>query len=488
MLLLAALDLVSLPLVGLGFMKRFLKQPAASAGGFDGPVLAERRRVRRIAASGLFGLLAFCAGFAAAGDGPYDLVKQLARVLVLIENDYVDPVSRSRLLQGAIKGMVAELDPHSSFLPAEDYKIFEADTKGEFGGIGVEVDFQNETVVVIAPIEGSPADRAGVLPGDRIVAIDGAPVRGQSMQDLVRRMRGKPGTKVVVSINRDAPEGAAKTPDGDKLTHLTLTREVIQVASVASKLLLGNVAYVRIKQFQSGTHDELVAAVGKLREEARTAFTGVILDLRNDPGGLVDEASAVADEFLDGGVIYTTRHRGTTVDEVRAGGGGALARERAVVLLNEFSASAAELVAGALQDHKRATVVGARSFGKGSVQTIIDLPSGAGLRLTTMRYYTPRGHAIQAQGVAPDVEVPSALGASRLFGILRESSLENHLPAEGIALEPKKVTPAEPPIASADAGAPAGVYLGVARNVPTDPTTGPDTALAVAYKMLRGIQ
>jgi carboxyl-terminal processing protease len=447
--------------------------------------------MRRFIRLGLFGLTAFVAGaatsVAVAGDGPYDLVKQLARVLVLIENDYVDPVSRARLLQGAIKGMVAELDPHSSFLPAEDYKIFEADTKGEFGGIGVEVDFQNETVVVIAPIEGSPADRAGIVPGDRIVAIDGAPVRGQSMQDLVRRMRGKPGTKVVVSINRDPPEGATAAAS-EKVTHLTLLREVIQVASVASKLLDGNVAYVRIKQFQSGTHDELVAAVGKLRTEARAAFSGVILDLRNDPGGLVDEASAVADEFLDGGVIYTTRHRGVTVDEVSAGGGGALTRERAVVLLNEFSASAAELVAGALQDHKRATVVGARSFGKGSVQTIIDLPSGSGLRLTTMRYYTPRGHAIQAQGVTPDVEVASALGASKLFGIMRESSLENHLPAEGIALEPKTLTPAAPPIAAADAGAPAqNVYLGVARNVPKDPTTGPDTALSVAYKMLRGI-
>lgn len=410
---------------------------------------------------------------AAAGEGPYDLVRQLGRVLVMVENEYVDPVDRSRLLEGGLKGMVGELDPHSSYLPPDDYKIFEADTKGEFGGIGVEVDFRNETVVVIAPLEGSPAEQAGIRSGDRIVAIDGASVRGQSMQDLVRKMRGKPGTTVVVSVSHG---------ESEKLVHYTLTRKIIQVESIASKLLEGNVAYVRIKQFQSGTHDELLNAVGKLRESSRGPIAGVLLDLRNDPGGLVDEASATADEFLDGGIIYSTRHRGKTVDEVRAGSGGALSREPMVVLVNEYSASAAELLAGALQDQKRATIVGATTFGKGSVQSIVDLPGGAALRLTTMRYYTPGGHAIQAQGIRPDVAVPS--GGSG-FGVVRESDLENHLPAEGRPEEPGSGTARPFRIEGADGGAPPPPVLITGRDVPTDPSKGKDVALATGYRILR---
>lgn len=410
-----------------------------------------------------------------AGDDPYDLVRQLGRVLVVVENEYVDPVDRARLLEGAVKGMVSELDPHSAFLPPEDYKIFEADTKGEFGGVGVEVDFRNETVVVIAPIEGSPAERAGIRSGDRIVAIDGSPVRGKSPQELVRRMRGKPGTKVVVSVNRG---------DDEKVIHFTLTREVIQVASIASKLLVQNIAYLRLKQFQAGTHDELLDAIGKLREESRGKLEGVLLDLRNNPGGLVDEASAVADEFLNEGVIYTTRHRGKTVSEVRAVRGGAVTRIPTVTLVNEYSASAAELLAGALQDHHRATVVGALTFGKGSVQTILDLPGGAGLRLTTMRYYTPEGHAIQAQGIHPDVEVGAGYVADKSFGVVRESDLENHLPAEGAEEKARATAPPEP---GADGGAPPDTHLGVAKDVPKDPSTGKDLALSIGFQILRRV-
>jgi carboxyl-terminal processing protease len=274
-----------------------------------------------------------------------------------------------------------------------------------------------------------------------------------------------------VSLNRG---------DVDKILHFTLTREVIQVASVATKLLDGNVAYVRLKQFQAGTHSELLDAVQKLRSAAGGQLAGVVLDLRNDPGGLVDEASAVADELLAGGVIYTTRHRGETVDEVRAGRGGALSREPAVVLVNEYSASAAELVAGALQDHKRATVVGSRTFGKGSVQTIIDLPGAAGLRLTTMRYYTPNGHAIQARGIEPDVDV-AATRAPEAASALRESDLENHLPAEGAAREPEKKEQ------TTEAGAAPLEHLSATRDVPSDPTTGRDVALSIGYQIVRGV-
>ncbi|HVU03754.1 MAG TPA: S41 family peptidase [Polyangiaceae bacterium] len=407
---------------------------------------------------------------AVAGDGPYDVIRQLGRVLVLVENEYVDPVDRFRLLEGAIKGMVAELDPHSSYLPPEDYRIFDADTRGEFGGIGVEVDFQNETVVVIAPIEGSPAERAGIRSGDHIVAIDGSPVRGRPMQELVRRMRGKPGSRVVVSVER---------PGATALLHFTLTREVIQVASVAWKLLDGGVGYVRIKQFQSGTHAELLAAVEKLRAEAKASVGAVIVDLRNDPGGLVDEASDVADEFLAGGVIYSTRHRGQTVDEVHAGRGGAFVDARVVVLVNEYSASAAELVAGALQDQKRATVVGARTFGKGSVQTILELPGGAGLRLTTMRYYTPSGRAIQAQGIVPDVDVAQVTNTRKAGVVIRESDLDNHLSAEGTsAAEP---SPA-PDGGSLEVVPPA--HLEATGEIPKNPIGGADPALALAYQLL----
>ena len=414
-------------------------------------------------------------------ESPYHVVDQMARVLVLVENDYVEPVERERLVQGAIKGMVAELDPHSSYLPAEEYSVFQADTEGRFGGIGVEVDFRDDYVTIIAPIEGSPAARAGIRPGDRILAIDSEPVRGKSADDLVKVMRGAPGSKVVLTIKR---------PGNDKLMYVKLTREIIEVASVASKLLENDIAYLRIKQFQSGTHAEMLEAIVELKNQAGGRFEGVVLDMRNNPGGLVHEAVGVADELLGSEVIYTTRHRGKVVDEVSGTPGGALRRGPMAVLVNEYSASAAELVAGALQDHHRATVIGAQTFGKGSVQTIVDLPGGDGLKLTTMRYYTPKGRAIQAQGIEPDVLVQAAYAKDTSFGVVRESDLENHLPAEG---PPGSAPPEE----SADAGADAEAededgglpptHLGVAREIPANPTGGPDFALSIAYQIVSGV-
>lgn len=430
--------------------------------------------------TGFVALLAFSGGLGAhllfgsaedaqaspQAESPYAAMGQLGRVLVEVENDYVDPVDRARLVNGAIKGMVDELDPHSSYMPPQDYQVFQSDTEGEFGGIGVEVDARNDTVTVLAPIEGSPAARAGIKPGDRIVAVDGQTIQGIGLDKLVRKMRGAPGTHVKISIRRDHV---------DDLLTFDLERAIVHVASVDAQRLDGNVAYIRVKQFQDKTHDELLAAIGKLR--AQGPIAGVVLDMRNNPGGLVDEAAGVADEFLSGGNIYSLRHRGQVVEEASAHGGGALVDVPVVVLVNQWSASAAELVTGALQDQHRATVVGVRTFGKGSVQSILDLPGGAGLRLTTARYYTPSGHAIQADGVHPDVIVkPSKPGD---LPPLRERDLQGALPAETQGGGPDAGVVIT---YDTDGGAPDDLE---SHKVPADPTKGSDPVLKVGYQLLR---
>ncbi|HEX8790851.1 MAG TPA: S41 family peptidase [Polyangiaceae bacterium] len=411
----------------------------------------------------------------AHGDTPFAAVEQLGRVLVEVENEYVDPVDRAKLVDGAIKGMVGELDPHSSYMPPEEFNNFESDTEGQFGGIGIEVENRNDQLVVLSPIEGSPAAHAGIRSGDVIVAVDGRDPSQVPLDKLVKHLRGAPGSHVKVSIRH---QGA-----GEVVT-LDLVREIIHVPSIASKLLAGRVGYVRIKQFQEHTHDEMLAAAAKLRGRAGGgALAGIILDLRADPGGLVDQAADVADEFLQDGVIYTARHRGQIVDEVKAHGGGAFVHEPMIVLVNEFTASASELVAGALQDHQRATIVGARTFGKGSVQAIIPLPGGAGMRLTVSRYYTPSGHAIQADGVHPDVAVElegkkdSAISYS-------EKDLEGHLAAQTSA-EPER-KPRDVVVIPGDAGTPTPEPSGSeATNVPDDPATGNDPVLKVGWQTLQ---
>ncbi|HLK39924.1 MAG TPA: S41 family peptidase, partial [Polyangiaceae bacterium] len=415
-------------------------------------------------------LLSFAAGACATaagsglrtakGDTPFAAMEQLGRVLVRVENEYVDPVDRAKLVDGAIKGMVAELDPHSSYMPPEEFASFQSDTEGEFGGIGVEVETRDDRLIVLAPIEGSPAERAGLRSGDVIVAVDGTDPNAEPLDKLVRRLRGAAGTHVKIGFRR-AGKGDVVTVD--------LVRQVIHVPSVASRLLSDRVAYVRIKQFQDRTHDELLEAAAKLKARAGGRLAGVLLDLRSDPGGLVDQAADVADEFLSSGVIYTTRHRGQIVDEVSARSGGAFAAPPCVVLVNRYTASASELVAGALQDDKRAMVVGEPTFGKGSVQSIIALPGGAGMRLTVARYYTPSGRAIQADGVHPDVLV-EAKGeeAERSY---REKDLEGHLAPEA-PVGPSSVTPKSVVVIAADAGAAPPEGGGTEANVPEDPVKG----------------
>jgi carboxyl-terminal processing protease len=406
-------------------------------------------------------------------ENPYTAMAQLGRVLVQIENNYVEPVDRAKMVNGAIKGMVEELDPHSSYLPPKEYSDFQEDTEGKFAGIGIEVDARNEMVTVIAPIEGSPAERAGLKSGDRIVAIDGEIIQVVALDKLVKKMRGLPGTHVKLTVKRPATR--------DLIT-FDLVREVVHVPSVASKLLTGNIAYVRIKQFQDHTHDELLRAAAKVRSGTNAPITGVILDLRNNPGGLVDEAAEVADEFLSSGVIYTTRHRGQVVDEVKARGGGAFSDVPVVMLVNQYSASASELVAGALQDQNRALALGTNTFGKGSVQSIIPLPNGAGLKMTTARYYTPSGHSIQADGIHPDVTLDPAKPDPNALPPLRERDLEGHLPAEGIQGVDVPAQDAGVAAFSGDAGAHVEADT---RTMPSDPMQGEDYVLRAGYKLMR---
>ncbi|MFO0547992.1 MAG: S41 family peptidase [Polyangiaceae bacterium] len=394
---------------------------------------------------------------------PYQPIDELSRVLLLVEHNYVVPADRTKLLDGALRGMVEGLDPHSSYMDPSEYAAFQSDTEGKFGGVGVEVDLRDDVVTVIAPIEGSPAAEAGIQAGDKILAVDGQPLRGKKMDRIVDMMRGEPGTKVHLTIGREGK---------DELVELDLVRKIVRVASVEGKRLDGDIGYVRLKQFQETTHEDLLKVVGALRKDEKP-LRGILLDMRYNPGGLVDQAELVADEFLSSGIIYSTRHRGQILDQVSAAAGGALEDLPLVVLVNEYSASAAELVAGALQDHKRATIVGGVTYGKGSVQTIFELSSGGGLRLTTMRYYTPNGVAIQANGVDPDVLIRGKKPPT----IVREADLDGHLSAESTRQpRPDQVIADEP----ADAGPP----LLRLSEVPVNPPSAKDFALAKAYDVL----
>ncbi len=399
---------------------------------------------------------------------PYEILDQMGEALHLIEEEYFEPADQTELLDGALRGMVAGLDPHSSYLNRSDRKIFEGNTSGQFGGIGVEVEFTDGDVLVIAPVEGSPADRAGIVAGDKIVALDGRPLLGEKPQQLVRMMRGKIGVPLRLTL---------QNPATHQLRDVTVVRENIKVASVRARLLLGDIGYFRIKAFQSGTHHEFLALLGQMRDESPN-LSGIILDLRNNPGGLVREATAMADEFLNEGGIYSTRHRGRILKSPRAHSGGAWSKGSLVVLINEYSASAAELVAGALRDHGRAQLVGAPSFGKGSVQTVLNLGHGGALKLTTALYFTPKGHTVQANGIVPHVLVDPGYKNGTTMRVLKERDLPGHLLESA-----KKTSPVQ------ERGSPPTnkeLHLGVAREIPRNPLGGPDLALEVAYKIVRG--
>ena len=318
-------------------------------------------------------------------------------VLKQVEKSYVEPVTSDELVRDALKGMLTRLDPHSDYMDQEQYQQMTAVTRGQFGGIGVELTLEARVPEVIAPIDGTPAADAGIEPGDRITKIDGPRTTGMDVEEIVKRLRGEPGTRVILTISRND-----RAP-----FDLTLVRTIIRVVSVKSDLKGDNIGYARIAAFTESTPAELASAISHLKDRAHGRLNGLILDLRNDPGGLLDAAVEVAGDFIDGGVVVTTRGRTGQDDHVyRAPTTGDLLRGTPIVILiNSASASAAEIVAGALQDHHRATVMGTRSFGKGSVQTIIPLEGQGALRLTTALYFTPSGRSIQGEGIAPDIIV-----------------------------------------------------------------------------------
>jgi carboxyl-terminal processing protease len=328
----------------------------------------------------------------------YEQLRLFTEVLSIVQNQYVDEVPPKDLIYSAIKGTLRGLDPHSSFLDPDSYKEMQVETSGSFGGLGIEITLKDDILTVVAPIEGTPAYRAGLQTGDRIVKIDGLSTKDMQLPDAVKRMRGKPGTKVTVAIVR---EGWTEPKD------VEITREQIRVQSVRSHDLGNGIAYVKLRQFQEQTPHDLDTALDKF---TKNGLKGVVLDLRNDPGGLLTAAVEVSEKFLDDGklVVYTEGRVRNQNMRFSAHAKKSYTALPMVILVNQGSASASEIVAGALQDHKRAMIVGTQTFGKGSVQTIIPLSDGSGLRLTTAKYFTPNGRSIHGKGITPDivVEVP----------------------------------------------------------------------------------
>lgn len=350
---------------------------------------------------------------------PLEELRTFTRVYDHIRNGYVEELSDAELLEYAIRGMIAELDPHSSYLDEKSFEDLQENTSGEFGGIGIEVGMEDGFVKVIAPIDDTPAQRAGIEPGDLIIRLDDQPVKGMSLNDAVEKMRGPKGSDLTVTVVR---EGI------DQPFEVTLTRDVIQVKSVRVRVEDDHYAYIRIAQFQVNTGKDMVQALKELRTE-NDDIRGIVLDLRNNPGGVLQTSVEVADAFLDEGLVVYTEGRTEHSDMRYHANPGEIAEDLPiVVLINDGSASASEIVAGALQDHGRAVVLGTRSFGKGSVQTVVPISETRAVKLTTALYYTPNGRSIQAQGIVPDVAVERArVTALRSGARSTEADLAGHL-------------------------------------------------------------
>ena len=329
----------------------------------------------------------------------YELLNLFGEVMERAKTSYVEEVDDKKLIESAINGMLVSLDPHSSYLDAQSYKYMNEQTKGKFCGLGIEVTMENGVVKIVSPIDDTPAAKAGLKPGDYITNIDGEQVIGMSLNDAVDKMRGKVGSKVKLTIRRV----------GEKPFEVTLKREEVKIQSVKNDIKSGDVAYIRITSFSGDTDKMVEKAIKQAKKELKGNIKGVVLDVRNNPGGLLDQAVNISDLFLDKGEIVSTRSRNEE-DTVRytAKEGDITEGLPIVVMINDGSASASEILAGALQDHKRAIILGEKSFGKGSVQTVVPLGKYGAMRLTTARYYTPSGRSIQATGIIPDVEVHPA--------------------------------------------------------------------------------
>jgi len=359
-------------------------------------------------------------------------IKIFSEALNEIQKKYVEEKDNKELIYGAIRGMMNTLDPHSIFLTPEEFKELEVETTGIFSGIGIEITLKDGILTVVSPIEGTPADKAGLLPGDKILQIEEKSTKNMNLNDAVRVIRGQKGTKVNLLILHEG---------GKEPKKYTIVREVIPIKSVKSKMLEEGYGYVRVSTFQEKTSEDVQAALNKL-EQTKGGLKGLVLDLRNDPGGLLNEAVKVADEFLESGLIVYTQGRIREQNLKFYAHPNKVKRSYPlVVLVNEGSASASEIVAGALQDQKRAIVLGTQTFGKGSVQTIIPLDDNSGIKLTTARYFTPNGRSIQAKGITPDIQVKGRAlkkgePSEREPKVLREKDLERHMENDGTVKEP----------------------------------------------------
>ncbi len=357
-----------------------------------------------------------------------EYLRMLKEVVVLVKQNYVEEVSNKKLMQSAINGMLASLDPHSAYMPPEPFKEMKVEISGSFGGLGIEITIKDGKLTVVSPIEDTPAYRAGIKANDHIAKIDDTFTRGMSTTDAVKRMRGPKGTKVTLTILRNGTTTPLVFP---------LVRDIIQMKSVKFRTLEPGFGYVRIALFQERTGDEFTKALTTLHKENGGTLRGLVLDLRNNPGGLVDQSAQVANRFLGEGlrdslIVYTKGRESGAKGEISATIGEKESRYPMVVLINGGTASASEIVAGALQDQKRAVIMGTQSFGKGSIQTIIPLADGAGLKLTTARYYTPKGRSIQAKGITPDIYVAPldlSAAAKKSKPEFHEQDLENHISA-----------------------------------------------------------
>lgn len=391
----------------------------------------------------LIGLFIGSNSLVAYGSGSSDLpireLRLFSEVFNRIKAEYVKDIDDSQLLRDAVKGMLNGLDPHSAYLDPQTYREVNIDTKGEFGGLGIEIIIEDDAIRVVAPIDGTPAKEAGVLPGDRIIRLDGLLIQGMDLDEAVNLMRGEPGTEIQLLIIR---EGELEPIE------VTLERAIIRLDSVRSELMDGRFGYVRVSQFQPGTTKELQLQLEILQNESVDRLAGLILDLRNNPGGVLSSAVEVSDLFLKRGVIVTTRGRNKESEVTyNATLTDLLDGAPIVVLVNGGSASASEIVAGALQDHNRAVIVGERTFGKGSVQTILPMENGAALKLTTALYFTPDNRSIQASGIVPDVESVEIIfttNEEESF-YLREKDLpgylENHSNEDDISLNQRSKKP-----------------------------------------------